>query len=63
MVRPDRERILEVVHAMMRNCHPGKPMLVDAPDLSADNVRTLATTIDGALHARASARQPSVPVV
>jgi hypothetical protein len=61
--RPDRERILEVVHAMMRNCHPGKPMLVDAPDLSADNVRTLATTIDGALHARASARQPSVPVV
>jgi hypothetical protein len=58
--RPDRERILEVLHAAMRNCHPGKPMLVDAPDLSDANVRALAATIDGALRARASAQPQPV---
>jgi hypothetical protein len=47
--RPDRERILRFLHAAMRACRPGKPMLVDAPDLSDENVRALAGSIDGAV--------------
>jgi hypothetical protein len=58
--QPDRERILQVLHAAMRNTHPGKPMLVDAPDLSPENVRAIASTIDGALQSRASAQREPV---
>jgi hypothetical protein len=57
---PDRERILQMLHAAMRNCHDGKPMLVDAPDLSQENVSALAATIDGALQARAYAEPQPV---
>ncbi|HWT94986.1 MAG TPA: hypothetical protein VN238_18460 [Solirubrobacteraceae bacterium] len=42
--RPDRERIDRFVHACMRRCYPGKPVLVDP---SPENARTLA----GSLHA------------
>jgi hypothetical protein len=52
--RPDRERILRFLGAAMRTCRPGKPMLVDAPDLSEENVRALATSFDEALAHRES---------
>jgi len=58
--RPDRERILEFLHAAMRSCQPGKPMLVDAPDLSEQNVRALAATIDAAMQERASGERELV---
>jgi hypothetical protein len=57
---PDRERTLQFLHAAMRNCHPGKPMLVDAPALSDENVAALATTIDGALRSRADLERDSL---
>jgi CDP-glycerol glycerophosphotransferase (TagB/SpsB family) len=47
--RPDGERIARFLHAAMRACRPGRPMLVDAPDLSDENVRALADSIDGAV--------------
>lgn len=54
--QPDPERIQQFLHAAMRSCRPGKPMLVDAPDLSEANVGALAETIDAAIGERA--RQP-----
>jgi hypothetical protein len=53
---PDRERTLEVLHAMMRATYPGKPAGVDP---SRANARALAASIERrAAEARAGARQP-----
>jgi hypothetical protein len=49
--RPDRERIARFLGAAMRACRPGRPMLVDAPDLSEENVRALAGSIHGSVTA------------
>lgn len=59
--RPDPERILQFLHAAMRTCRPGKPMLVDAPDLSDANVAALASSIDEALHGTRPGAHPSAP--
>jgi hypothetical protein len=40
---PDRERILRFLHAAMRSCHPGAPVLVDRSD---ENALALASTLD-----------------
>lgn len=40
---PDRERILEFLHAAWDRCFPGAPVLVDRSD---ENVRTLAGSIE-----------------
>ncbi len=51
--QPDREQILRFLWAAMNACLPGRPMLVDAPDLSEENVRALAASLDrGAREAR-----------
>jgi hypothetical protein len=53
---PDRERTLQVLHAMMRSTLPGKPAGVDP---SAENVAALAASIERrANEARAGAKQP-----
>jgi hypothetical protein len=41
--RPDPERTDRFLHAAMRRCYPGAPVLVDASD---ENARTLAATLD-----------------
>lgn len=46
---PDRERILRFLGAGMRACYPGRPMLVDNPDVSDHNARTLAGSLDAAV--------------
>ncbi len=55
--RPDPERITRFLHAAMRRCRPGAPVLVDR---SPENARALAGTLDRVaredLAARASAR-------
>ena len=33
--QPERERILQFLHAAMRRCHPGAPVLVDSSDANA----------------------------
>jgi CDP-glycerol glycerophosphotransferase (TagB/SpsB family) len=43
--RPDPERIRRVLHAVMRSCYPGKPVLVDR---SEENARTIADTLEQA---------------
>jgi hypothetical protein len=43
--RPDRDRILAFLHAAMRRCRPGKPVLVDASDANAVE---LAASLDAA---------------
>jgi len=43
--RPDRERITRFLHAAMRACGPGAPVLVDRSD---ENARTLAGSLDAA---------------
>jgi len=43
--QPDRERILELLHAGMRSTYPGLPVW---QDLSDENARTLAATLDEA---------------
>jgi hypothetical protein len=57
---PDRERTRRFLHAAMRHCHPGKPVLVDRSD---DNARTLAVTLDRAMAGRLQHRveESSVP--
>lgn len=42
---PDRERILQFLHASMRRCYPGSPFLVDGSD---ENARKLASSLDQA---------------
>lgn len=43
--RPDHERVLMFLHAAMRRCWPGAPVLVDRSDA---NARLLAATLDEA---------------
>lgn len=43
--RPDPERIRRFLHALMRSCYPGKPLLVDR---SPENARTVADTLERA---------------
>ena len=43
--KPDRERILQFLHAAMRRCYDGAPVLVDSSD---DNARRLARSLDQA---------------
>lgn len=43
--QPDPERIREFLHAAMRSCFPGKPLLVDR---SVDNALTVADTLERA---------------
>ena len=43
--RPDPERITRFLHAAMRACSPGAPVLVDRSD---ENARTLAGSLDAA---------------
>jgi hypothetical protein len=40
---PDRERIRRFLHAAMRHCYPGAPVLVDSSD---ENAQRLAETLD-----------------
>jgi Capsule polysaccharide biosynthesis protein len=42
---PDRERILRFLHAAMRRCYEGAPVLVDSSD---ENARALARSLDRA---------------
>jgi hypothetical protein len=49
--RPPRERILEFLHAAMRACYPGAPVLVDSSD---ENARRLADSLDRATRADAA---------
>ena len=42
---PERERILEFLHAAMRRCYPGAPVLVDSSDA---NALALADSLDAA---------------
>jgi hypothetical protein len=49
---PDRERILRFLHAAMRACYPGKPVLVDDSDANAVAV---AASLDAAVRQPASA--------
>ncbi|HEY3188373.1 MAG TPA: hypothetical protein VGJ70_12925 [Solirubrobacteraceae bacterium] len=51
--RPDHERILRFLHAAMRRCHPGAPVLVDRSDANAER---LAGSLDAAV--RDDAREP-----
>jgi hypothetical protein len=46
---PDRERIRRLLHASMRRCYPGAPVLVDSSD---DNAERLASTLDRAARGR-----------
>ncbi|HEX5448842.1 MAG TPA: hypothetical protein VFW85_02150 [Gaiellaceae bacterium] len=49
--QPDPERIRRFLHAMMRSCFPGKPLLVDR---SPENARVIASTLElAATHVRA----------
>jgi hypothetical protein len=43
--RPDPDRIAQFLHAAMRQCHPGHPLLVDR---SEQNARTVAATLERA---------------
>jgi capsule polysaccharide export protein KpsC/LpsZ len=52
--RPDRDRILSLLHAAMARCMPGAPVLVDRSD---ENARVLAASL--AANAEAERRAPS----
>ena len=49
---PDPERIARFLHAAMRACRPGAPVLVDRSD---ENARTLAASLDAAARELAAA--------
>ncbi len=51
--RPDRERILQFLHAAMRRCYPGAPVLVDSSDA---NAAALASSLDAAARSELGAR-------
>ena len=59
--RPDPERIRRFLHAAMRNCYPGAPVLVDR---SEENALRLAGSIEAAAQAALESRgkQPVSPV-
>jgi hypothetical protein len=50
--QPDRERIVQFMHAAMRRCHPGAPVLVDSSDA---NALALAKSLDSASRGVAAA--------
>ena len=52
--RPDPERITRFLHAAMRACRPGAPVLVDRSDANAE---TLADTLDRAARELSVARE------
>jgi hypothetical protein len=52
--RPDHERIVRVLHAAMRACLPGAPVLVDSSD---ENARKLAGSLDRAVRGHAPAHE------
>jgi len=54
--QPDRERILEVLHAGMRSTYDGLPVW---QDLSEENARTLAATLDDAARTHVAAQPPA----
>jgi hypothetical protein len=51
--QPERERILEFMHAAMRRCYPGAPVLVDSSDA---NALALADSLDAATRSDPHAR-------
>jgi hypothetical protein len=57
--RPDPERIRRFLHAAMRNCYPGAPVLVDR---SEENAVRLAGSIEAAGRAAVAARAPAPAV-
>jgi hypothetical protein len=54
--RPDPERIRRFLHAAMRNCYPGAPVLVDR---SEENAIRLAGSIEAAARTALAARSPA----
>jgi hypothetical protein len=50
---PERERILQFLHAAMRRCYPGAPVLVDSSDA---NALALAESLDSAARGDRSVR-------
>jgi Capsule polysaccharide biosynthesis protein len=54
--RPDPERIRRFLHAAMRNCYPGAPVLVDR---SEENAIRLAGSIEAAARAALASRAPA----
>jgi hypothetical protein len=54
--RPDPERIRRFLHAAMRNCYPGAPVLVDR---SEENAIRLASSIEAAAQTALAARSPA----
>ena len=54
--RPDPERIRRFLHAAMRNCYPGAPVLVDR---SEENAIRLAGSIETAARAAVASRAPA----
>ena len=46
---PDRERVAQFVHAAMRRCYPGKPVMVDRSD---ENAAKLASSLHEAVSSR-----------
>ena len=52
--RPDRERTRRFLHAAMRHCHPGAPVLVDRSD---ENAARLAGTLDRAARGEIAQRR------
>ena len=54
--RPDPERTRRFLHAAMRNCYPGAPVLVDR---SEENAIRLAGSIEAAARSALAARSPA----
>jgi hypothetical protein len=54
--RPDPERIRRFLHAAMRNCYPGAPVLVDR---SEENAVRLAGSIEAAARSALASRAPA----
>jgi hypothetical protein len=54
---PDREQTERFLHAAMRRCYPGKPVLVDRSD---ENARTLAASLDRATRELVPDRVPAL---
>ncbi len=53
--QPERERILQFLHAAMRSCFPGAPVAIDPSD---ENARRLAASLDAAARGHGVARGP-----
>jgi Capsule polysaccharide biosynthesis protein len=55
--QPDPERIRQFLHAAMRNCYPGAPVLVDR---SEENALRLAGSIEAAARSALESRSPAL---